>query len=233
MPSDPISSAEGFPVKTLATPAKAKVSREPSRDSGASSLGSFASYDPGSSSWKTCQLSLLEDSETFSEIWPRAGMMRNGIVSQRVPSAPLIKGTGYLSLPRPIAHNAKESGSPGEMERSEPGLGALAVKGMLVLSTPTASQYGSNTGRSAGGRIRPSLGTMASRGLLATPTAKGNQLALSMEKHPGCVGLKAIHPTGPLSPIFLEWMMGFQIGWTECDHSGMPSCLPSLRSSGG
>jgi hypothetical protein len=27
---------------------------------------------------------------------------------------------------------------------------------------------------------------------------------------------------GPLNPAFEEWMMGFPIGWTECEPSGMP-----------
>ena len=55
---------------------------------------------------------------------------------------------------------------------------------------------------------------------LATPTAKANQLAPSMQqKHPGCA---AWWPTpqghgGQLDPVFPEYLMGWPIGWTDCE----------------
>jgi hypothetical protein len=65
------------------------------------------------------------------------------------------------------------------------------------LPTPTASSYGSsNNGNPRDHRSeyatkgKPSLWTMATKGLL-----------------PG-------HPAGALSPIYVEWMMGFPKGWT-------------------
>ena len=36
---------------------------------------------------------------------------------------------------------------------------------------------------------------------------------------------------GRLSPTFPEWLMGFPIGWTDCDASAMPSCLKSSSCS--
>jgi hypothetical protein len=74
---------------------------------------------------------------------------------------------------------------------------------------------------------------------LATPTAKANQLSPSMRKHPGC---RAWWPTavaddtghrkkkyaqggtplsmqigGQLNPNWVEWLMGWPIGWTDCE----------------
>jgi hypothetical protein len=40
--------------------------------------GSLAKWDRDSSSWKTHQLSLFGGLETFSETWPKWGIMRNG-----------------------------------------------------------------------------------------------------------------------------------------------------------
>jgi hypothetical protein len=40
--------------------------------------GSLARFDPDTSSWKTVQHSLLEDSQSFSVTWPRSGMTANG-----------------------------------------------------------------------------------------------------------------------------------------------------------
>ncbi len=55
--------------------------REPttSGGSGPRSLESFATWDPESCSWKTCQGSLFEAGLTqYSGTWPRSGSMRNG-----------------------------------------------------------------------------------------------------------------------------------------------------------
>jgi DNA (cytosine-5)-methyltransferase 1 len=38
---------------------------------------------------------------------------------------------------------------------------------------------------------------------------------------------------GQLNPTWVEWLMGFPPGWTDCEHLGMPSFRKSLKSSGG
>ena len=79
-------------------------------DCGPNTTGSFASYDPDSSSWKTYQRSLLGGLAEFSETWPRAGTIRNGIAYQRKPLAPLTGGTGCFLLPTLSANESKGSG---------------------------------------------------------------------------------------------------------------------------
>lgn len=54
---------------------------------------SLANWDQESLSWKTSQLSLLEDYQTFSGRWPRSGLMRNGTAYQLPPLVPRISGT--------------------------------------------------------------------------------------------------------------------------------------------
>ena len=83
-------------------------------------------------------------------------------------------------------------------------------EGSSLLPTPSASSYGSNRGGAKGrtGKVRYSLAALASRGQLA------------------------IHPRGPLSPIFVEWLMGFPIGWTDLKHSETPSYLSAPKQSG-
>ena len=70
-------------------------------------------------------------------------------------------------------------------------------------------------------------------GLLPTPTTKGNQLAPSMQKHKGCKLLsKMANGVGGLvSPRMYEWMMGYQMGWTNLKPSEMPSSRRSQKSS--
>jgi hypothetical protein len=65
------SSAAASPAKTSPTPAREPGSTANARVFGRSTPESFASFDPATSSWRTSQLSLLEDSGEFSETWPR------------------------------------------------------------------------------------------------------------------------------------------------------------------
>ncbi len=80
------SSAAASPAKTSAPPAKAPDWLAPARVFGPSSPGSFASYDPATSSWRTSRPSSPEKasagterrSAEFSETWPKQGMTRSG-----------------------------------------------------------------------------------------------------------------------------------------------------------
>ncbi len=100
---------EGFPVKTLASPEKVLASPEREVDSGKSSPGLLAKYDPTMHLLKTVQLSLFEDSMSFSVTLPRAGTMRSGCVYQ-LPNVALpmsVIASGFL--PTPIALDGKRS----------------------------------------------------------------------------------------------------------------------------
>ena len=95
--------AEDFHVKTLVLQAVERVLLESAAASGENTPGSLASFDRGSLSWKTSQRSLDGGWETFSETWPRSGMMRNGI-AYRLPT--LVQdsfGTEYGLWPTPNA----------------------------------------------------------------------------------------------------------------------------------
>jgi len=100
-----------------------------------------------------------------------------------------------------------------------------------LLPTPTASQYGTTnngirprTGQPYATKGKMSLSSMAAKGhwpdLLATPTEAGNQLTPDMQKWRGCRAWVSHPPEvntvgGPLSPYWVEWLMGWPIGWTD------------------
>jgi hypothetical protein len=92
----------GFPVKTSARQVKAQASTESEAVSGDQWRGSFAKFDPDSSSWKTAQCSLLGDSDEFSETWPRWGLMRDGECCEDTMSEPptVANESGFLPTPR-------------------------------------------------------------------------------------------------------------------------------------
>lgn len=106
--SAPISSAEGSPAKTSATPdAEPESSRASlARDSGDSLSESFASYDPVSCSWKTSQHSLFGGLTLYAQTWPRSGMMRSGIAFRRPTLVPLTGGIASGLWATPVANRS-------------------------------------------------------------------------------------------------------------------------------
>jgi len=93
----------------------------------------------------------------------------------------------------------------------------------LLLPTPSATSYGSNQGGAAGrvGPVRHSLESMARHGLWPTPTAINNTGGAALCKWGGS-GARAklrtmVTPAelnGSLNPTWVEWLMGFPLGWT-------------------
>jgi len=69
-------------------------------------------------------------------------------------------------------------------------------------------------------------------GYLPTPTAKANAFAPSMQKWPAYRALQAAY--GPSQgPRFWEMMMGWPIGWTDCEPLEMVKYQQWRRSHGG
>ena len=99
------SCAPASPVSLSAWPANA-LSKKMSDGCGRKLFDAFAYLDHDSFSWKTCQESLFGASMTFSQIWPRAGTMRNGIACQRSSLAWTKNDLAYSLWPTPMASDA-------------------------------------------------------------------------------------------------------------------------------
>lgn len=102
------------PAKTLVMPGSEQAcEKAPEAGSGSNTSEPFARYDRSISWWRTSQVSLLTmHLDEYSETWPRAGMMRNGIVYQQVPLAPLTGEIVSGVLPTPTKSCARASGYP-------------------------------------------------------------------------------------------------------------------------
>jgi hypothetical protein len=151
------SSVEDSPAKISASPGRAQDSTERARVFGASTPVSLASFDRDTCSWRTSQLSLLEEWDEFSGTWPRSGMTRSGTAFQLAPLAPLTGGTGSGLWPTPSV------------------CGNYNHKGASVTS--------------------------------------GDGLAT-------VVG-------GSLNPAWVEWLMGYPLGWTDLGGSATRSSRKS------
>ena len=88
-------SAEGSPARTLVSRAREQGLTVSAAAYGRNTPDLLASYDPATSSWKTSQHCLVEGLETFSETWPRSGLMRNGIAYQLSPLVHLTDETEF------------------------------------------------------------------------------------------------------------------------------------------
>jgi hypothetical protein len=108
----PMSLRGAFLARTLVTQEKARELLDHEAASGSNSRDLLASFNRDSLSWKTSQHCLVEGLETFSETWPRSGMMRNGIAYQRRQLAHCTTGAefGLSLIPTPTASDHKGSG---------------------------------------------------------------------------------------------------------------------------
>lgn len=88
--------------------------------------------------------------------------------------------------------------------------------GSSLLPTPLSGLSGSNL------RGEPTLVGMARKGKWPTPTVSGNYNRKGASLNSGD-GL-ATAAGGPLNPGWVEWLMGFPEGWTDCEPSATPLC---------
>jgi len=184
---------------------------------GATWRGSLAKFDPASCTWRTAQPSLLADSDECSVIWPRSGMTAGGLCWELPTLTPPTSGTASGLWPTPtVCGNYNRKGASAS---SGDGL-ATAVKNW---PTPTASLG------TKGGRVTPRKsregGTLieaVSARTFATPTArdwrsgKASQATHDKNSRPLSEQIG-----GLLNPTWVEWLMGWPIGWTDLGHSEM------------
>lgn len=208
-----MSSQAGFPVKIFPQPEKARESMAQNPECGTTWQGSFARFDRNSSSWKTPQYSLLEGLDKYLETWPRWGMMRNGVCWERMTAEPPISATESGFWPTP-SHDGKDNASPAAILRKSPGLGVVAQ----IWQTPTADDA-----------VERKIGKWNSRGepklsaevlIWPTPRTKGMcggsgaweqlKLATTIEE----ARKMGAGNGGQLNPPWVEWLMGWPIGWT-------------------
>jgi hypothetical protein len=79
----------------------------------------------------------------------------------------------------------------------------------------------------------PNLETVVAMMLLPTPTVQdASNNAGPSQYGRNSLPLNAV-AGGSLNPTWVEWLMGFPLGWTALDASATPSSRKSLKSLGG
>ena len=186
-------------AKTLALlESKQVYKKEPDQGFTEKSCVSLAWYDPATCSWKTYQRSLVTDWEPYSETWPRWGMTVGTCAYAHPMSERRITEIDGLLFATPNTLDSLPPKSPEALHReatvtrsgrSQPSNLRDQVT-QLFWPTPNAGD-----GKNAVVRIRQK----------SNQTMLGEAIAL---ESPSLTG-------GTLNPAWVEWLMGFPIGFTN------------------
>jgi hypothetical protein len=233
----------GFPVRTLAAQEEAKESAESAADCGQSLPGLLAKYDPVTHLLRTAQCSLFGDLTECYVTLPRWGLMRDGELYLPPTVALPMRGSESGLWPTPQTRGFTNDGDLMMLARScgnYQEMSAMAYraadkKQKRYWLTPRATDTG------AGEKQETFLARMGDRtdrcaqSLPAqvnnpktwpTPTVCGNlgSGAIQRRKEKGKqIGLsQSVSDTsGALNPPWVEWLMGWPIGWTDLKLSEM------------
>jgi hypothetical protein len=237
---------EASRAKILAPLATVPESKEAEADYGASLPGSFAKWDRDSRSWKTHQCLLLGGWESFSETWPRWGMMRAGACWERSTPALLTSASESGLLPTPLANNTKahhmrSGGRPGRSYWPTH-VATDGSKGGRV--TPRKSREGGNLIEAVSARMWPIPTVFGNYNRKGVSPQSGDGLATAVKMYPtpcanedsyrlngnsqqsnslGALARKEAinegNDGGQLNPTWVEWLMGWPLGWTDLKPS--------------
>jgi len=199
---------EASHAKTYPAPAKEPESPESAAECGNTWRELSAKFDPVSHSWKTHLCLWEEDLAPSSLTLPKWGMMRNGVLWERTTPAHLTSETesGY-SLPTPLSCSAMASRITKEAAWSPNRFPNLeTVVGRMMWPTPTSHNAKEQDSPTEATRNTPSLTHLARGGDKTQPKY--------------------------LNPVWVEWLMGWPIGWTDCDASATDKCQPASGSLG-
>jgi len=209
-----------FHARTSQPQEKAQESTESDQGCGEKWRGSFTRYDPDSSLWKTHQCSLLGDLELFSETWPRWGLMRNGECWEQQMSEPRTaeRESGFVPNGETFFHTPNCTGLDGGSNSRK-----AMKKRQEMWPTPRALEieesyegYIDRMKRSGNpknvGKTRPQNLSMAVK---MWPTPVADDTSYRKEKYAQGGTALSTQAGGKLNPTWVEWLMGWPLGWTD------------------
>jgi len=229
-----ISSAGDSHVRTSHSQGRVPVLKGKGRVFGGSFIESLASYDPDTSSLRMFQLSLFEEGQPSLDRLPRSGSMLNGIIYQQHPSAPLtgeIVSSLWLGTPT-ATMSVRSDEFRGKSKLLTPAEMVAELPSGHSIPTPTASDSSRmpNAGRNSKGPTIHEIAEQEIPLMWPTPTASDHiQWKTSKSwKAQGRVNYVLSNPEvtgvtgGQLNPTWVEWLMGFPLGWTDLRDSETP-----------
>ena len=220
------------PVRTYHRQAKEQDSTAHDLDFGPSLPGSLAKCSPPLSGWRTRQCCLFGGLTEFFGTWPRWGTMRDGELFLLKTPELLTNENESGSWLTPTVQDCKTDG-PKAMEAwrdamavgKRPATTYQRLRNQVAARswpTPCANETGENPekliermkkyGRT-GSAVHMKLSTKVQ--MWPTPTcqdAKNNGAPSQMERNTKPLNAEV---GGPLNPTWVEWLMGWPLGWTD------------------
>ena len=192
---------EDFHAKTSPQQEKAQELTENDQECGKRWHGLLAKYDQDLCLWKTPQCSLLEDSEPSLEIWPRWGSMQSGASFLRpIPALRTSENESGLWLtPRVVEIDEspenfrKRMNSKRKNDRKN-GFGSLTMQVKAkeqMWPTPRNRDYKDGKTIPPSRELNPEQATLGQKVIMEGSTG------------------------GTLNPTWVEWLMGWPLGWTD------------------
>lgn len=182
--------------------------------------GSSKRYDLLSSSLKTSLQSGQEDLIVFASSWPQWGMISDGLLSVPQALEPLTKETdgSYLPTPTAQAYGTNKGGALGRVGKVRMSLETMAKRNHWPTPRANDSQKRGNFDQE---NKRNGLAGAVKR--FPTPTARDFRTPCQGDLNRKTPSLATISfgTGGQLSPMWVEWLMGYRTGWTELDASAM------------
>ena len=240
----------GFRARTSAPPARAQESTGSAPACGERWRELSVRYDRDSCSWKTHRSLWDEDLYACSLTLPKWGSMRDGVLSEllTLEHRTAANDAGLWPTPnvpnggRSCAHVTDWRGTDGRTayhngKKVQVGLEHAARH----WPTPTAT-LGTNGGRVTPRKSREGgtlIEAVRARKTWPTPTvndSKNCTLPPSQVKHdniPGALLRDGEKAGGSLNPTWVEWLMGWPLGWTDLKPLVTDRCLNVRLRHGG
>jgi hypothetical protein len=196
-----------FHAKTSLQPEKGLELTESGQECGEKWHGSFTKYDPDSSLWRTHQCSLLGDLEPYSETWPRWGLMRDGECWEQQMLALRISETESGFVPNEQANWPTPTASQGRSQGMILQMRKLVDQGELSIEEAEQMIGGSLTPP----RLQP-WPTPRTKGMCG---GSGSWELLKKNTTIEEARQMGAGNGGKLNPMWVEWLMGWPLGWTD------------------
>ena len=205
-----------FPARTSASQEKGTGLTESAAECGITWRGWLAKFDPHSSSWKTPQCSLIEEELESLQTLPRWGMTVNGLLWEQPMLEPITRGTesGYWPTPT-VCGNYNRKGAS---KTSGDGLATAVLK----WTTPQASDHRPRA-TFASTQRRMEKGkqiSLEAKVKWTTPTAHMAKETNAPSEHLRNTPTLTAQAGGSLNPTWVEWLMGWPLGWTDLKPLG-------------
>jgi len=233
-----------FHAKTSQPQEKELELKESGQECGEKWLGWLAKYDPNSSLWRTAQCSLLEDLNESLETLPKSGMTRNGLLWELPILAHPISETVFgFSVPTPVSSDATSGAVIGKNDSfyttstgmprkvNQNGKDGSVGLGRLVQMWPTPVSHDAKDPIGApaeGKRKTPNLAWRVNN--WPTPRTKGmcggSGAWEQLKANTNIEEARAMGAGngGKLNPTWVEWLMGWPLGWTDLKRLETDKC---------